>query len=90
MKTDKEIEEVATKSFNQHHIGQHDLAQDIYEDGFINGYKQAQSEKSTLKELCSKDENLRDEIESLIVKFANTYSYASNEVGYKLWISENI
>lgn len=31
------IEEAATEAFNQHHIGQHDLAQDVYEDGFIDG-----------------------------------------------------
>jgi hypothetical protein len=33
------LEEAAKESFNQHHIGQHDLARDIYEDGFINGAK---------------------------------------------------
>lgn len=56
------MEDAAVKSFKNHNIGEHDLAQDIYEDGFKAG---ANEMLPIIKEL----------LEALIKTCPNVYDY---------------
>ena len=70
------LEQAAEQSFKTHHIGQQDLAQDVYEDGFVNGAKFMQERMYSEKDM---------------INFAfDTYCYISILMGVEFnKISEN-
>jgi len=101
MKTDKQIEELAYEQLEETTlygvksapIGSR--AKSYYETevkGFVSGYKQAQSEKPTLKELCSQNPDLKDEVVELIEsyhkKWGMVLGFASTPI--QDWVKENI
>ena len=47
------LEQAAEQSFKTHHIGQQDLAQDVYEDGFVNGAKFMQERMYSEKDMIA-------------------------------------
>jgi len=67
------IEQKAEQSFKAHHIGQQDLAKDVYEDGF----------KAGANEMLPIIKELGEALKELDFIYGNKDAYTKDTIGYK-------